>query len=89
MPRPVTKVDLQRFLGCINFYHRFVPRLAATLAPLHALVSSIPKQKDVLVWDSLHIAAFGDTKKSLASATLLIHPDPASPLILTLSLIHI
>ena len=40
MPRPATKVDLQRYLGCVNFYHRFVPRLAAILAPLHHLVTS-------------------------------------------------
>ena len=36
MQRPVTKVDMQRFLGCINFYHRFIPHLATVLAPLHA-----------------------------------------------------
>ena len=28
MPQPTTKEDLQRFLGCLNFYHRFVPALA-------------------------------------------------------------
>ena len=37
MPRPTTKVEMQRFLGCINFFHRFLPGVAATLAPLHAL----------------------------------------------------
>ena len=26
MEQPKTKVELQRFLGCVNFYHRFVPR---------------------------------------------------------------
>lgn len=51
MPRPLTRVDLQRFLGCINFYHRFVPKLAAVLAPLHKLMASVTKQRDVLVCD--------------------------------------
>ena len=45
MAQPKTKVDLQRFLGCINFYHRFLPSIASTLAPLHALTSSVPTQK--------------------------------------------
>ena len=39
MQRPTTKVGLQRYLGCINFYHRFLPGIAAVLAPLHASVS--------------------------------------------------
>ena len=28
MQKPSTKVGLQRFLGCINFYHRFLPGLS-------------------------------------------------------------
>ena len=83
IPRPVTKVDLQRFLGCINFYHRFVPKLAAVLAPLHRLVTSVAKQKDVLVWDDSQVAAFSASKDSLANATMLVHPDPSRPLSLT------
>ena len=34
MAKPLTKVELQRFLGCVNFYHRFLPSIASTLAPL-------------------------------------------------------
>ena len=58
MPHPVTRVDLQRFLGCVNFYHRFVPRLATVLAPLHSLVTSVAKQK---VWDPAQLEAFADS----------------------------
>ena len=50
IPRPATKVELQRFLGCINFFHRFLPGIASVLAPLHALCSSAPTQKSVLFW---------------------------------------
>ena len=32
---PDSKLSLQRFLGMINYYRRFVPGLAATLIPLH------------------------------------------------------
>ena len=50
IPRPTTKVELQRFLGCINFFHRFLPGIAATLAPLHSLTASAPTQKSPLLW---------------------------------------
>jgi Reverse transcriptase (RNA-dependent DNA polymerase) len=33
-PRPADKQDLQRFLGLVNFYRRFLPRAAAVLKPL-------------------------------------------------------
>ena len=49
MQQPLTKVGLQRYLGCINFYHRFLPRIAAVLAPLHALVASATRLKDILL----------------------------------------
>ena len=75
MPRPVTKVDLQRFLGSVNFYHRFLPSIAATLAPLHALTTSAPAQKSKLLWEDVHVAAFNGAKSSLARATMLVHPD--------------
>ena len=39
-PQPNTKVELQRLLGCINFFHRFLPGIANTLAPLHALTAA-------------------------------------------------
>ena len=35
-PIPQTRDELQRFLGMINYYHRFLPRIAPKLAPLHA-----------------------------------------------------
>ena len=35
-PIPQTRSELQRFLGMINYYHRFLPGIAPKLAPLHA-----------------------------------------------------
>ena len=31
IPRPTTKVEFQRYLGMVNFYHRFLPGIAASL----------------------------------------------------------
>ena len=80
---PATKVDLQRFLGCVNFYHRFVPRLAEILAPLHTLTSSVTEQKAKLIWSGVQLAAFDSAKVALKNAVLLHHPDPAASLSLT------
>ena len=83
MPLPDTKVALQRFLGCINFYHRFMPRIASTLAPLHSLTASVASQKAALQWSKDHLAAFQRAKAQLAEAVLLVHPDPQAALYLT------
>ena len=76
-------MDLQRFLGCLNFYHRFLPSVAATLAPLHALTTSAPSQKAKLAWEPAHVSAFLAAKRQLARATMLVHPDPHAVLSLT------
>ena len=85
MSRPVTKVELQQFLGCINFYHRFLPRIAEKLAPLHALVSSVSTQSAVLHWEQAHLDSFQGAKTALAEAVRLRHPstDPMATFSLT------
>ena len=83
IPRPRSKVELQRFLGCINFFHRFLPGVASILAPLHALVAAAPKQKSLLLWMDVQSDAFGAAKDALCGAVKLSHPDPADSLSLT------
>jgi hypothetical protein len=74
-PRPQTADQLARYLGMINYYHRFVPRIADTLAPLHSLLAG-PKttKKQPLLWTERAIAAFETSKTMLADATNLAHP---------------
>ena len=67
-PRPVTKVDLQRYLGFINFYHRFIPKLATVLAPLHSLQSSVKAQRATLAWTASSLAAFEASKRAASDA---------------------
>ena len=83
IPRPSTKVELQRFLGCVNFFHRFMPGVAALLTPLHALTASVSSQKSLLFWTDSQLAAFDAAKTALASSVKLAHPDPADKLSLT------
>ena len=53
VPRPTTKVELQRYLGMVNFYHRFLPGIASTLSSLHSLVAAAKSPKTKLVWTCL------------------------------------
>ena len=74
---PVDKKALQRFLGMLNYYRRFLPRCSRLLEPLHAAVSSAGKKKDI-VWSDDCDSAFRSAKVSLTRATLLHHPNPFS-----------
>ena len=65
MPRPTTKVELQQFLDCINFFHRFLPGIAATLAPLHQLTTTVSSQKGLLSWSEQHVSSFLAAKSAL------------------------
>lgn len=77
---PLTTKGLRRFLGIVNFYHRFVPNAAAVMAPLNELLKG--RAKDV-AWTDETRKAFEDTKSALARATLLHHPSATSRLVLT------
>jgi len=37
-PVPETRKNIRQFLGKINFHHKFIPRIAITLDPLHNLL---------------------------------------------------
>ena len=71
MLRPTNKVELQRFLGCVNFFHRFLPGIASILAPLHALTGSVSTQKYLLLWTTPQNDAFAAAKFALCH---LCHP---------------
>ena len=81
-PAPESKLGVQRFLGMINYYRRFMPRIAETLAPLHAAVTSAGKSKQI-VWNGECEEAFASAKARLSKAVLLHHPNPFSATSLT------
>jgi hypothetical protein len=74
-PPPSDLKQLQRFLGLINFYRRFLPGIAGTLQPLTDLLRGNPK---TLVWSEDAAAAFCAAKAALAAATSLVHPLPGA-----------
>ena len=76
---PKTVRALQRFLGMLNFYRRFLPQIASVLRPLTDALAGKPKQ---LVWTEPMAAAFKEAKNRLAQAAFLNHPLPNAQLLL-------
>nr|VZI36718.1 unnamed protein product [Spirometra erinaceieuropaei] len=72
-PPPTSKRRLQRFLGMVNFYRRFLPNCADPILPLTNRLSG-PKGPLELTGESL--TAFERIKNFLADATLITHPAP-------------
>ena len=78
--KPTSVKELQRFLGMINYYRRFIPRAAHHLHHLFDALKGKPKD---LVWDEGCDISFEATKEALAQATLLHHPKSGAHLALT------
>lgn len=72
-PRPLTVKPLQGFLGMVNFYNRFIPRVAHLRSPCNEEMS----------WSPERVQAFEDAKAALANTALLAHPSAAAPVALT------
>jgi cleavage and polyadenylation specificity factor subunit 1 len=71
-PTPTDKQALQRFLGMLNFYHRFLPGIASTVLPLTEATKGKAK---TIVWTEKEAEAFTKAKSVLAKTVMLIHPD--------------
>lgn len=79
-PAPLDAKALSKFLGMVNYYHRFVPHAAALMGPLHNM--SHKRGRD-FQWDESLQSAFDATKEALASAVLLVHPSATATTCLT------
>lgn len=84
-PTPKNLKQLQRFVGMINFYHRFLPKLADYLIPFHKLISQLQKQrnKEIVNWHQECEDSFNKIKNTLADTVLLVHTNENSKLFLT------
>ncbi|BHF65222.1 hypothetical protein SprV_0200823200 [Sparganum proliferum] len=76
-PPPTSKCQLQRFLGMVSFYRRFLLNCADLMLLLTNLLSG---PKGPLELRGHALTAFERIKTSLADATLLTHPAPEAPL---------
>nr|VZI10406.1 unnamed protein product [Spirometra erinaceieuropaei] len=76
-PPPSFKRQLQRILGMVTFYRRFIPHCAGTMLPPTSLLL-VSKGSFELSADPL--TAFDKVKAALADATLLTHFSPEAPI---------
>lgn len=84
-PQPNNLKQIQRFVGMVNFYNRFLPKVAELLAPIHKFSASLVALakdrkgkrdlKNQFPWPEECQIAFQHTKEMLASATLLTFPE--------------
>ena len=89
--RPEKQRALRRYLGMINYYHRFIPNCADKLTPLNQLLTAAneghtrlsPKSNFDLKWNDSANFVFIESKQILANATFLVHPDHTAPLNIT------
>lgn len=75
MPVPTSVSSVKSFLGMINYYRRFVPKLADLCHPIHtrlAVLRKLPKTN--FSWPESCSTSFEPIKTALAGATLLAHP---------------
>lgn len=79
-PTPNTFKQVQRFLGMVNFYHRFLPHIAETATSLYELLKtgSTKKLKPKFSWSEENDTAFRKIKTDLEKHTLLVHPNPTA-----------
>ena len=76
VPRNVSQ--LKAFVGLLNYYGKFVPKLSTLLAPLHRLL----QKATTWTWGHDQQQAFDRVKQVLTSDRVLAHYDPSLPLIL-------
>ena len=89
--KPEKQRALRRYLGMVNYYHRFIPQSAAKLTPLNNLLTAAneghtrlsPKSNFDLKWNKNAESAFSESKQILANATLLVHPDSTAQINIT------
>ncbi|XP_015118909.1 uncharacterized protein LOC107042386 [Diachasma alloeum] len=75
-PKPSNVKSLRRFLGALNFYRKFMKGAAEILAPLNAAHRGpAVKGKHPVDWTPEMEAAFDASKRALAEATHLSHPN--------------
>ena len=76
-PTPDSPKRLERFLGTVTWYSKFVPNLADIAAPLNRL-----RQKGIeWDWSDECEASFRQLKSILASEPVLAYPDLTRPLV--------
>ena len=77
-PTPQNVQQVRSFLGLLNYYGEFLPKLASLLHPLNSLL----QRNEKFEWTTACDTAFQTAKAQIASARVLTHFNPALPIAL-------
>ena len=75
MPVPTTKVELQRFLGMVNYLGKFIPNLSDETAPLRALL----RNETEFLMQKPQLDSFEKLKRLISSVPVLQFFNPNLP----------
>ena len=78
-PKPKNVKNIRQFLGVVNFYRKFLPRLASIAKPLTTLLKKDKKFK----WTDATEKSFNQLKNWLCFSPILRFPDMNLPYIIT------
>uniref|UniRef100_A0A3B3T0U0 ribonuclease H n=1 Tax=Paramormyrops kingsleyae TaxID=1676925 RepID=A0A3B3T0U0_9TELE len=78
-PSPKSVTELKAYLGLLNFYNKFLPRLSTLLAPLHKLL----RKGEPWCWGPAQEKVFCKSEELLQSSSVLVHYDEQKDLILS------
>jgi hypothetical protein len=70
-PVPTKRKEVQRFMGFVNYYRRFIPYIATIAKPLYKLT----KKDADFDWDEEHQKAFEQIREKLCSTEVMALPD--------------
>ncbi|XP_046742528.1 uncharacterized protein K02A2.6-like [Diprion similis] len=70
--RPADVQEVKAFVGMVNYYAKFVPKISEILAPLYELLKT-----QVFDWSEKCEKAFRQIKKEMSSERFLIHFNPS------------
>lgn len=79
-PAPTNVKELQAFIGLIEYYSKFIPRINEKLTPLFGLLKKNTKWK----WDDNEQKCFDEVRGAVKNAKILCHFDPSKELICTI-----
>ena len=73
-PKPKTVEELERFMGIVAYFYRFIHHASGRMSPLYKMKNFRTKKAFTANWTEKHDRAFGIAKVAVAKATMLAHP---------------
>ena len=72
---PTTRLQVQQFMGLVNYVRKFIPDLSRLAAPLYANMGA----NTTFAWTPECIQAFATIKHTLQDPPMLAYPNPEQP----------